>query len=215
LAHSPLTDRLAGVLANLGSLFDAYWLPVVAIVALSLVYRGGPDKTAPAPDRTHRISGPHAVGRVFRAGQGWIFLVVALLYMATLLGPPRAALAARVSFPASIFLVCYIAAVFFQRPVTERANRIGILVLLVLLGCHLAVVVPDLRYLARVHRTWADDKQFQMGPDTDVTLPMVRVNGRTLYTRKDMFFEGLTADPTYFVNRCYAAVMHVRTVRVR
>jgi len=215
LAHSPLTDRLAGVLANLASLFDAYWLPVVAIIALSLVYRGGPDKTAPAPDRTHRISGPHAVGRVFRAGQGWIFLVVALLYMATLLGPPRAALAARVSFPASIFLVCYIAAVFFQRPVTERANRIGILVLLVLLGCHLAVVVPDLRYLARVHRTWADDKQFQMGPDTDVTLPMVRVNGRTLYTRKDMFFEGLTADPTYFVNRCYAAVMHVRTVRVR
>jgi hypothetical protein len=215
LAPSPVSDRLAGVFASLGSLFDAYWLAAVAIVVLSLVYDVGPGKTAPGSDMAHGVPRRREIGAIARAGQGWVFVVLMLAYMATLLGPPRAALAARVSFPASIFLICYIVAVFFQRPVTDRHNRIGFLVLLVLLACHMAIVVPDLRYLARIHRTWDDDKQFQAGPDTDVTLPIVRVRGRTLYTRKDLFFEGVTSDPAYFVNRCYAAAMHVRTVRAQ
>jgi hypothetical protein len=215
LAPSPISDRLAGVFASLGSLFDAYLLLAVAIVVLSLVHGGGSGKTAPDAAMAHGVPRRREIADIVGAGQGWIFLVLMLVYMATLLGPPRASLAARVSFPASIFLVCYIAAAFFQRPMTDRDNRIAVAVLLALLGCHMAIVVPDLRYLARIHRTWDADKQFQMGPDTDVTLPIVRLRGRTLYTRKDLFFEGLTSDPAYFVNRCYAAAMHVRTVRVQ
>jgi hypothetical protein len=215
LAPSPLGDRAAGMLASLGSLFDAWWIPALAIVALSFVPDGGLGTTAAESDVGPGGSRMRDLGIVLRAGRGWIFLVLALAYMATLLGPPREALAARLSFPASILLICYMATVFFQRPVTERANRIGVLLLLVLWGCHLAVVVPDLLYLARIDRAWADDRQFQMGPDADVTLPIVRVHGRTVYTRKDMFFEGVTPDPAYFVNRCYAAVMHVRTVRAQ
>ena len=215
LPPSSLSDRLAGVSANIGSLFDAWWLPAAAIVALSLVLGGGRYRMVAGAVGARPVSLWRNVGTVLRAGHGWVFLVLALLYMATLLGAPRAAYAARLSFPASIFLVCYIATVFFQRQVTDRDNRIGVPMLLVLLACHLAVVVPDLRYLAHVHRIWAEDRQFRMGPDTDVTLPIVRIEGRTTFTRKDMFFEGLTLDPDYFVNRCYAAAMHVRSVRAQ
>jgi hypothetical protein len=150
-----------------------------------------------------------------RAGHGWIFLTLALVYMASLLALPRSALAARVSFPASIFLICYLATLFFQRRTTDKDNRFGVLVLLALLACHLTVVVPDLRDLAQIHRIWAEDNQFKMGPNTDVTLPAVLLKGRTFYARKDMFFQGFTADPAYFVNQCTAAAMHVRTIRVR
>ena len=215
LAPSPLWDRAAGVFASLGSLFDAWWLPAVAIVAVALVYRGGRGEATVTADMTGRGSGMRGVAAILRAGRGWMFVVLALIYMATLLGPPRAALAARVSFPASVFLICYIATVFFQRPVTDRDNRIGALALLVLFVCHIAVVVPDLLRLARIDRAWADDRQFRLGPDTDVILPMARVHGRIVYTRKDMFFEGLSSDPDYFINQCYAAAMHVRTVRAQ
>jgi hypothetical protein len=215
LAPSPLWDRAAGVLASLGSLFDAWWIPAVAIVALALGYRGSHGDAAASADMTGHGSGMGGVATILRAGRGWMFVILALIYMATLLGPPREALAARVSFPASIFLVSYIATVFFQRPVTDRDNRIGVLALLVLFVCHMAVVVPDLLRLARIDRAWAEDGQFRMGQDTDVTLPVVRVHGRTVYTRKDMFFEGLSPDPDYFINQCYAAAMHVRTVRAQ
>jgi hypothetical protein len=200
---------------NLGSLVDPYWIPAVAIVASSLVYGGRAGKVAAGSDMALGVSAHRDIGAVLRAGHGWTFLVLALTYMVTLLALPRSALTARVSFPASVFLVCYIATVFFQRPVTDRDNRIGVLVLLALVVCHMAVVVPHLRYLAQVHRAWAEDKQLALGPDADVTLPIVRVKGRTYYARKDMFFEGFTSDPSYFVNVCYAAIMHVRTVRAQ
>lgn len=215
LGPSPLPDRLAGLVGNLGSLFDPYWIPAVAIVVLSLVYGGRAGKTTQGSDMAPGVSAQRDIGAILRAGHGWAFLVLALVYMAMLLALPRPALTARVSFPASVFLVCYIATVFYQRPVTDRDNRIGLLVLLALVVCHMAVVVPDLRYLAQVHRAWAEDKQLALGPDADVTLPIVRVKGRTYYARKDMFFEGFTSDPSYFVNVCYAAIMHVRTVRAQ
>ena len=214
LPSSPFSDRVTGVIGNLGGLFDAWWIPAVALVALSLMHGASAGQPAGC-GTTPGFAGRRDIRAILRAGHGWIYFVLALVYMAILLALPRAALTARVSFPASIFLICYLATLFFQRPVTDRDNRNGVLVLLALLGCHLAVVVPDLRYLAKIHRSWADDRQFQMGPDTDVTLPAVLLKGRTFYARKDMFFQGFTADPASFVNQCTAAAMHVRTVRVR
>ena len=214
LPPSPFPDRLIGVIGNLGGLFDAWWIPAAALIALSLIYAGSADKPA-GSGVTPGVTGTRDIWGILRATHGWILLVLALVYMVILLAVPRSTLAARVSLPASIFLICYLATLFFQRPVTDRDNRIGVLVLLVLFACHLAVVVPDLRYLAQIHRSWAEDRQFRMGPDTDVTLPTALVKGRTYYARKDMFFQGFTADPSYFVNQCTAAAMHVRTVRVR
>ncbi len=200
LPPSPLSDRLDGLLGSIGGLFDVYWLPAVAIVVLALHLR-----TRDAP---HGLPG---IGTMLCAGRGWVFLVLALIYMLLLLALPRSVAGARVSLPASIFLAGYLATLVFQRPVTDRDNRLWLAIVLLLAGIHLAVVIPDLRYLAQLHRAWPDQK----GPDTDVTLPIVRVQGRTLYVRKDMFFQGLTADPTYFVNRCYAAAMHMKTVRAQ
>jgi hypothetical protein len=198
----------------LGSLFDAWWIPAVAVVALSLMYATSAGEPADSGAQPGFAGRPDSWA-VLRAGRGYIFLALALVYMAILLALPRPTLAARVSFPASIFLICYLATLFFQRPVTDRDNRIGVLVLLLLFGCHLAIVVPDLRHLEQIHRSWTDDPQFQMGPDTDVTLPPVLLKGRSSYARKDMFFQGPTADPAFFVNQCTAAAMHVRTVRAR
>jgi Family of unknown function (DUF6056) len=214
LPSGPFSDHVAGVIGNLGSLFDVWWIPAMALVALSLMY-GGSVREPAGSNAQPDCSGRRGIWDILRAGHGWIFLVLALVYMLILLALPRPTLAARVSFPASIFLICYLAALFFQRPVTNRDNRIGVPVLLVLLACHLAIVVPDLRDLAQIHRGWANDPQFKKGPGTDVTLPPVLLNGRPAYARKDMFFQGPTTDPAYFVNVCTAAAMHVRTVRVR
>jgi hypothetical protein len=200
LPPSSLLDRLDGLLGSLGSLFDVYWIPAVAIVVLALRLR--------TRDTAHESPG---IGTMLRAGRGWMLPVLALIYMLLLLALPRSVAGARVSLPASIFLVCYLVTLVFQRPVTDRDNRLWLAIVLLLAGAHLAVVIPDLRYLAQLHRAWPDQK----GPDTDVTLPLVRVKGRTLYARKDMFFEGLTADPTYFVNRCYASAMHMNSVRAQ
>lgn len=188
------------MLGSLGSLFDVYWIPAVVIVVLALRLRMR-DPSYRSPD----------IGTTLCAGRGWVFLVLALIYMLLLLALPRSVVGARVALPASIFLVCYLTTLVFQRPVTNRDNRLWLAIVLLLAGVHLAIVVPDLRYLAQLHRTWPD----RQGPDTDVTLPIVRVKGRTLYARKDMFFEGLTADPTYFVNRCYAEAMHMKSVRAQ
>jgi hypothetical protein len=193
LAASPPLDRIVGVVGNLGSLFDPTWIVAVAVVALAGA----------------------GLARTALAGRGWMFVALALIYMAVLLGVPRPALAARVSFPASVFLICALATVFLRRPVTARRDRLTALVLLILLGIHTAIVVPDLIGLARIDRAWAADPQLRMGPETDVVLPGVLVHGRLVYARKHLFFEGLTPEANYVANYCYARVMNVRSVVAR
>jgi len=201
LARSPPLDRLAGVFGNLGSLFDAYWLPAVGVVAWAYASGG---------------AGVATDGwRVLRAGRGWLFVVLALVYMASLLGVPRAALAARACFPASVFLVCYLTALFLRRPAPDASAPKLAAVLALLSAAHLAVVVPHLRALARIDAAWAADPQLRQGPAAQAVLPLVRVGGRTLYARKDRFFEGLTPDPANFINRCYAQAMGVGSVVAR
>ena len=201
LPRSPPLDRLAGVFGNLGSLFDAYWLPAVGVVAWAYASGG---------------AGVATDGwRVLRAGRGWLFVVLALVYMASLLGVPRAALAARACFPASVFLVCYLTALFLRRPAPDASAPKLAAVLALLSAAHLAVVVPHLRALARIDAAWAADPQLRQGPAARAVLPLVRVGGRTLYARKDRFFEGLTPDPANFINRCYAQAMGVGSVVAR
>jgi len=183
-----------GVFGNLASLFDPWWIPAVAIVTLA-------------------CAGP--VRERLRAGRGWMFAALALAYMAVLLGVPRTALAARVSFPAGVFFVCYFAAAFLRRPVTERRERMTALLLLAALGAYLAVVVPDLAGLAQIDRRWAADPQLRQGPATDAVLPLVRVKGRLFQARKHVFFAGITPDANHVFNRCYADAMRVRSVVAR
>ena len=208
MGASPVADRIEGVIGNLGSLFDPYWIAATAVVALS--YLG-----ARNPSASVHIDNGKRAGHwpAFHTGRGWAFLVLALCYMATLLGLPRSSLAARVSFPASVFLICYLATVFRCRPVSETRDRAMVPVLLILFGIHLAIVVPDLIHLARIHRAWASATRSRTG--SDVTLPVVRVKGRTLYVHKDIFFEGFTSDPEYFVNQCYAEAMHVKSITAK
>ncbi len=69
-------------------------------------------------------------------------------------------------------------------------------------------VVPTERIVVRV-------PPFRLGPNANVVLPEFRIKGRTLFVRKDIMFVGFTSDPTYFVNSCYAEVMHVASVVAR
>jgi hypothetical protein len=159
---------------------------------------------------------PHPRARPgWQAGRGWVFLALALIYMLLLLSVPRPALAARVSFPASVFLVCYLASLFHFRPLAPRLNQLLAALMLLLIVLHGMIVVPGLRQIARIDRGWAATLRPFVGSGTDVVLPLVRIDGRTVYVRKSEFFEGISADPNYFVNVCYAHAMGLKTITGR
>jgi hypothetical protein len=198
LPASPPLDRLFGVAANFGSLFDPTWIVALAVMVLALGWRP-----------------PAGWSETLRAGRGWLFVVLAAATMAVLLVVPRAALAARVSFPVSVFLVAWLAAVFCRRPAAPPRERMLTAALLLLAAVHIGVVARDLLALTRIDRAWASDPQLAAGPAADAVLPLVRVRGRLVYARKHVFFEGLTPDPASFVNHCYAKAMNVRTVVAR
>jgi hypothetical protein len=80
---------------------------------------------------------------------------------------------------------------------------------------HVAVVVPDLMMLARIHRAWDTDPQLRLGPSAEVVLPHVTVKGRPVYIRKHIFFTGFSRDPQYFVNQCYATAKGVKSITAR
>lgn len=210
MPSSSLIDRLDGVMGNLGSLFDLYWIPLVAIVVLAVA--NFPRNNGQLPEQTNH---GRVTFQVLLANRGWIFVLLALAYMTLLLGAPRASLAARVSYPASILFICYIVTVFLRRPVTRQHEWLTATYLLILMAGHMAITVPDLMKIARIHNAWASDAQFRMGPDTHVVLPVVRVKGRTVFVRKHIIFVGFTSDPAYFVNACYARFMHVTSVIAR
>ncbi|MBB2204567.1 DUF6056 family protein [Gluconacetobacter takamatsuzukensis] len=196
VASSSAMDRVAGIVSNLGSLFDPCW--IVALVLIVLCFVGRP-----------------AGGRVLAAGRGWVFLPLALVYMATLLGVPRAALAARVSFPASMFLVCYVAALFLLRPVGPVRDRLVGVMAVMLVGVHLAVCIADLTRVAAISRAWAADPQLARGAGSHAVLPLVKIGRKTLYVRKDIMFAGLTPNPAHFINACYARAKGVASVVAR
>jgi Family of unknown function (DUF6056) len=205
LPPSPPLDRLMGVIGNLGSLFDAYWL--IAVVVLLLAYQ--------APRLWGKVKESKSGWSVLTAGNGWIFVAGALLYMLVLLGVPRSALAARVSFPASVFLVCYLVSLFLQRPVSKYNERLQLVVLGVLFGVTCLAVVSHLERLADINHTWVKNPQLKAGPQEDALLPMMEVDHHLVYARKDRFFEGLTEDPTNFRNVCFARAFGVKSVTAK
>ncbi|GBQ80515.1 hypothetical protein AA13595_0364 [Gluconacetobacter johannae DSM 13595] len=195
MSPSPPLDRLIGVVGNLGSIFDAWWLLAAAAVAMAY--------------------GSRWRWRALAAGKGWIFIPAALFYMMLLLGVPRSALAARLSFPASVFLVCYWTALFIRRPVTPRGAWRGPATLAGLCVLHALIVIPHLGRLADISRGWTRDPVLRSGPRADVILPFVLVEHRLFYARKDRFFEGITEDPDNFRNVCFAKVFGLKSVVAR
>jgi hypothetical protein len=77
------------------------------------------------------------------------------------------------------------------------------------------IVVPGLRQIARIDRGWAATLKPFAGSGADVVLPLAQINGRTLYVRKSEFFEGISPNPAYFVNVCYARAMGLNTITGR
>lgn len=214
VAPSPPMDRVVGVLGNIGSLFDGYWAPFLIVIAIAfLVSRDRPQAVASyrlGPDQHHSRAQPG-----WRAGRGWMFPALALVYMLLLLSVPRSALAARISFPASVLLICYLASVFRLRLLAPRFNQLMAAVMLLLIVLHGMIVVPGLRQIAGIDRGWTATLKPFVGSGADVVLPLARINGRTLYVRKSEFFEGISGNPDYFVNVCYARAMGVRTITGR
>ncbi|GBQ14283.1 DUF6056 family protein [Komagataeibacter rhaeticus] len=199
MTPSPLTDRLDGLLGNLGSLFDPFWLPFVLLVGMGLCMGRG---HTPFP-------------ACLRAGRGWMFGALALAYMACLLMFPREALAARVSFPASVLLVCYLACLLARCVAEPGFGRVMALGCTGLVAAHLAIVVPDLTLLARISRERDAQTRAQVARDQPVVLPRVTMGPRhkLLYVRKDIIFVGINPDPHNMLTACYARAMGASSVR--
>ncbi|KON63920.1 hypothetical protein KOEU_26250 [Komagataeibacter europaeus] len=199
MTPSPVMDRLDGLLGNLGSLFDPFWLPFVAVIGTGL-FLG-------------RRQTPFPACRC--AGHGAWFVGLALAYMALLLMFPREALAARVSFPASVLLVCYLTCLLFTCP----AGRVFSWVMTS--GCaglavmHMAIVVPDLVLLARISHDRVASTREQVARDQPVVLPRVTMGPRhkLLYVRKDIIFVGINPDPHNMLTMCFARAMGASSVR--
>jgi len=217
---SPLLDRLEGVLGNLGSLFDPLWIPAVAVIALTFGYAppaaaNGTCVVTEQGGGIRRAAWKGQLADFLRAGRGWVFPAAALLYMALLLGAPRSALAARVSFPASVLLVCYLAAIVSRsRPPLSRVRLVRYAVAAAV-AATLVVVIPDLRHLHAIDARWARDPQLKMGLEHDAVLEKFMINNKYSYARKHIFFAGITQNPAYFINLCYAKSHNVRSVVVQ
>jgi hypothetical protein len=188
-------DRVVGVLGNIGSLFDGYWAPFLIVIALAFLVPTDRLREA-ASDRLGPDQHLSRAQPGWRAGRGWMFLALALVYMLLLLSVPRSALAARVSFPASVLLICYLASVFRLRPLAPRVNQVMAVMMLLLIVLHGMIVVPGLRQIAQIDRGWTATLKPFVGSGAGVVLPLARINGRTLYVRKFEFFEGISPIPS-------------------
>ncbi|MCE2564010.1 DUF6056 family protein [Komagataeibacter sp. FNDCF1] len=199
MTPSPLADRLDGLLGNLGSLFDPFWLPFVLLVGVG-VFMGRGQQPFPA---------------CLRAGRGWLFGVLALAYMACLLMFPREALAARVSYPASVLLACYLSTLLALCPATPEFGRIMTLGCMGLVAMHLAIVIPDFITLARISRDRIAQTRAQVALNRPVVLPRVTMGPRhkLLYVRKDVIFVGINPDPHNMLTACFARAMGASSVR--
>ncbi|MBV0887904.1 hypothetical protein KTQ54_05035 [Komagataeibacter oboediens] len=199
MVPSPPVDRLDGLLGNLGSLFDLFWLPFVALIGIGL-FLGRRQVSCPA---------------CLRAGRGIWFAGLALAYMALLLMFPREALAARVSFPASVLLVCYLACLLFTCPIGRSFSMVMASGCAGLVVMHMAIVVPDLTRLARISHDWVTSTREQVARDQPVILPRVTMGPRhkLLYVRKDIIFVGINPNPHNMLTMCFARAMGASTVR--
>ncbi|MBY4640998.1 DUF6056 family protein [Gluconacetobacter entanii] len=198
MEHDTIVNRLDGVLGNVGSLFDLYWIPFVIILLLCHV--------AVVKDGGQWSRSWKKIGT---------FAALSLIYMMILLLFPRSSLAARVSFPASIYLVCILATLFINRPtpagVRNRMLGAGIAGLAI---WHMWVCVPDLLALAHVSAMWNRQTAAHSAGFEDVTLPRVTMGPRhkLLYVHKDILFVGISPDPHNMMNVCFARALGVKSV---
>lgn len=198
---SPLLDRLEGIWGNLGSLFDPLWIAAIALLLLPYIRALG---WKPGLARAWLAA---------RDRRALLFVALALVAMALLIGAPRWALSARVSFPASTLLVAYLVTIFLRRP--PQAERIAAAALAAAFAASAAIVVPDLLSLQAIDAAWHANPALAAGPEADITLQKLQIRGRFVYVRKHIFYEGITADPQNFINTCFAAANHVHSVTAR
>ncbi|MBL7235000.1 MAG: hypothetical protein JJK57_00320 [Komagataeibacter hansenii] len=198
MEHDTLLTRLDGVFGNLGSLFDLYWLPFVIILLICHV--------SVTADMTQR----HRMWKNIA-----IFTACAVTYMMILLLFPRSSLAARVSFPASIYLVCVLGTLFINRAnhpaLRNRMVGIGISGLVI---WHICICVPDLLRLAHISAIWNQQARIAGAGFEDVTLPRVTMgpHHKILYVHKDILFVGISPDPHNMMNVCFARALGIKSV---
>ena len=203
---SPLTARIGGAIDALGKVFgDGYVLAGFAFAVLSFQMPEAWMRriVGPLAPATKLPTGGGRARPPLRAGIGWLFVVLALLYVATLLAIPRALIAARVTYAGSVLVICYIASLFQLRPLTPARNVATAAILFVLAASPLPWMVRDLRAIAAIDRGWTEVLT-RAPPGATVVLPMIHGRHGTLAASRYRFFEGFTQDPGYFINRCYA-----------
>jgi hypothetical protein len=218
VGSSPLADRISGIYANMGKLVGGYTLGALALTVAAILVRehwlrllGSRLGLAPAPAEGRPA--PHLILalRTLRAGGGWLFLVLALLYMLTLLALPRRLIEPRLTFPASVLVTCYVMSLFRCRPITPARNAALAIIIAALALPGTLIVVHDLRAIATTDRAWAQTLA-TAAPGSDVMLPLIRVGRNTAESRKHLFYEGFTPDPGHWINRCYARAWGVASI---
>ncbi|QNT77900.1 DUF6056 family protein [Entomobacter blattae] len=215
LPPSPIWDRIDGLLGFTGSLFDPYWLGVIALAILVFLYR----------HTQKRLTW----GEILTTHKGWIFGACAIVYLLLLLALPRSALASRVSFPASLFLICYLLSVLYgllQQPDQNQQVTFPLplsIVICLLWGGHLYQSQKDINETARFHKNLIlslhlaqANMQAHTQTNNDVTLPDQTIGPRhkRLLFRKDKVFMGLSPDPEHWINRCFAKVYTLHSIKV-
>lgn len=190
-APSPLADRLDGAFSSLGQMANPVMLAGLAVAAIPLL-------------RT----GPQAL----RAGRAWYGVLLALLYAACLIAVPRSQIAARVTYPGTVMLGCYMVALFLRRPPGWNRAVSGALIA----GCvaTAAIFVRDQAPIAAMDRGWTETLQ-HTPPGSDVVLPMILGRHGTNLASRHIFFTGFTADPANGFNRCYARAWGMASIAGR
>jgi hypothetical protein len=205
VANVGAIKNLLGWLGFFGELFDPMWLPVILIGALAYFI---PSQTT-APAAAPRVS---RLAAILRSGK-WSFLIISLTYELILLGVPQTLLAPRLAFSATVFLIVYIASVFELRPRNAIGDKSMALVVCALMVPHLFVSIKDIEAIKRVDERWkAALTQEHAGPNTDATVPIIKVRGHMMLSHKDQFFESIEPDQHHWINQAYARIMNLRSV---
>ncbi|WP_372621105.1 DUF6056 family protein [Falsiroseomonas sp.] len=190
-ATSPV-ERIEGWIGFVGSLFDPLWILAVVLIALAWRVPGSRARPAWQPALP--------------------FLLAAIAYLLILLPLPREALAARVSFPASVALVGALLTAFVARPALPRREAALAAGLALLFVGQAAIVARDLAPIARAQDAWMEAIARQPGA-AEVALPLVLDGRRSWVARKHRFFIGITRDPRHQFNICFARQHGLSAVR--
>jgi hypothetical protein len=204
LTPTSFSSQIDGWIGFLGRLFDPIWI----VAALLLVAAWC------LPDRWFNRS---KAAPVLSAPVPWFltlpFVLIALLYLLSLLPIPRDAFSARLSFPASVALIGALFVLLVARPTSTLRDKVLASVVALVFMFQAALVARDLAILAAVQPRWESAIAAAPPEASEVLLPMLRERHKHSYALKHRFFVGIGPDPTAWMNICYARAMGVQSVR--